>query len=366
MTGYIPVPPEPWVPTATDSVTKRLPDATMEAIAESQEITDAIAAHGGGGGGGGIPPTIVNAKGDLIGASGDDTPVRVAVGTNGQQLVADSTQTAGVRWITPSIAAVIVTTGTETRPAANVVIWVDPDEEGATNALSTDPIISGGDISGLPDGGSTGQVLTKASSADGDVSWQDVAGGGGGGTPVVPINLLLSSSSQYRMPGYEDGGGSDEREADKIGILILPTPWRVKVKSIIVWRTDAASSTTLCELGLYDGESGARVASFGTFDMASTGNAQLTLGTSVEVPSLAVWACKLRAASSNGGKLRNARPLSDAAALHSVGNTWDGIDGGTRGLAIPHSGTGALPSTLPAAVEGGRSMPLFSVVLEAV
>lgn len=39
--------------------------------------------------------------------------------------------------------------------------------------------------SGLPSGGTTGQVLTKASNADGDVIWAD--GGGGGGSILSPI-----------------------------------------------------------------------------------------------------------------------------------------------------------------------------------
>ncbi|MFH0938231.1 MAG: hypothetical protein V1899_02985 [Planctomycetota bacterium] len=40
-------------------------------------------------------------KGDVYAASGASTPVRVAVGTNGLALVADSSQTAGVKYATP-------------------------------------------------------------------------------------------------------------------------------------------------------------------------------------------------------------------------------------------------------------------------
>lgn len=45
-----------------------------------------------------IQNTIVDAKGDLIAASAADTPARLAVGNNGETLVADSSTTTGLRW----------------------------------------------------------------------------------------------------------------------------------------------------------------------------------------------------------------------------------------------------------------------------
>ena len=42
-----------------------------------------------------IQNTIVDAKGDLIGATAADTPARLAVGSNGQLLTADSTAATG-------------------------------------------------------------------------------------------------------------------------------------------------------------------------------------------------------------------------------------------------------------------------------
>jgi hypothetical protein len=47
-----------------------------------------------------IQNAIVDAKGDLITATAADTPARLAVGTNGQILTADSTTATGLKWAT--------------------------------------------------------------------------------------------------------------------------------------------------------------------------------------------------------------------------------------------------------------------------
>lgn len=45
-----------------------------------------------------IAPTIVDAKGDLIAGTAADTVARLAIGTNGQVLTADSTAATGMKW----------------------------------------------------------------------------------------------------------------------------------------------------------------------------------------------------------------------------------------------------------------------------
>ena len=52
----------------------------------------------GGHSHGEISATIVDVKGDLIVASAADTVTRLAVGTDGYYLQADSTQTTGLKW----------------------------------------------------------------------------------------------------------------------------------------------------------------------------------------------------------------------------------------------------------------------------
>ena len=56
----------------------------------------------------GIPATLLDAKGDLIIASGADTAARLPVGTNGQVLKANSATSTGVEWALDNTGSVIV------------------------------------------------------------------------------------------------------------------------------------------------------------------------------------------------------------------------------------------------------------------
>ena len=66
-----------------------------------------------------IQSTIVDAKGDLIAGTGADAVSRLAVGTNGHTLVADSSEATGLKWAAPAGGGgmTVIASGTFTNTA---------------------------------------------------------------------------------------------------------------------------------------------------------------------------------------------------------------------------------------------------------
>jgi hypothetical protein len=106
-----------------------------------------------------IQNAIVDAKGDLIAATAADTPARLAVGTNGQVLTADSTAATGLKWANSSADYVLINTYTMPGSASsysvnnvfsstytNYVI-VGKMNNSSTNSLSIKLRLSGTDSS---------------------------------------------------------------------------------------------------------------------------------------------------------------------------------------------------------------------------
>jgi hypothetical protein len=123
----------------------------------------------------GISPTVVDAKGDLLVGTADNTVARKAVGANGTVLSADSSQSDGLKWvtvktvITPEQYGAVGNGSTSDQTALqnalnaldkNTALFIDPTKAYAHNAVLT-LTTSGGTIFG----GGEIRATTQAASA---------------------------------------------------------------------------------------------------------------------------------------------------------------------------------------------------------
>ena len=69
-----------------------------------------------------IQNAIVDAKGDLIAATGADTPARLAVGTNGYVLTADSTASTGLAWAANSATSMTLLSTTSITASSSITV----------------------------------------------------------------------------------------------------------------------------------------------------------------------------------------------------------------------------------------------------
>ena len=77
-----------------------------------------------------IQNAIVDAKGDLIAATANDTPARLAVGNNGETLVADSSTSTGLKWAkSPNFVGCVVFRATPQVLANNTLTAIGFDSE---------------------------------------------------------------------------------------------------------------------------------------------------------------------------------------------------------------------------------------------
>lgn len=98
----------------------------------------------GGGGGSVATDTIFDVKGDLPVGTGANTAARLAAGTNGFVLIADSTQATGLKWgaAPAGTPAVSVVSETAFGQASAVGVSTNYAKQDHTHGTPTDPVIA--------------------------------------------------------------------------------------------------------------------------------------------------------------------------------------------------------------------------------
>lgn len=153
---------------------------------------------------GGIPPSLVDAKGDLIVGTANDAVTRVPRGADGQVLTADSADAAGVKWVTPTGGGATGSTGWNemTVPPETVgtaTIWWRLRRDGNI-------VHCIGNVQGTPAGTALGSIpvgYRPSASLPDSISWPVARVG----TTSIVNNFRINSKTQAAILAQSTIGG---------------------------------------------------------------------------------------------------------------------------------------------------------------
>ena len=176
---------------------------------------------------GGIQPTLLTAKGDLISATAASTVARLAVGSDAQILVADSTASTGLKWATAAaggkvLQVVQATTSTATTIASTTAVdttvtaTITPTLNTSKILVLVNMIVNSSSTSGQL---STGSLLKRGSTTILDYypGSQPVTFNSSGGQVynlTVPISMMFldspatTSATTYKVQGINPTVGN--------------------------------------------------------------------------------------------------------------------------------------------------------------
>lgn len=213
-----------------------------------------------GGTPGGIVGTIFDAKGDILTATADNTPARLAVGANGKHLTANSGEATGLEWVTHDSTGDPHTQYT-TNAEATTIADTEALAAVALHEMAADPhtgyvkesvVTAKGDLyvataSGVVTRlavGPNGYVLTADSGATPGVAWAAAAGGGGGTYDVYANLPAPGSAGDLYLPSdapviLVDNGAAWQAfgSIHRFTLTAKPTTWFNQLTNSITSRT---------------------------------------------------------------------------------------------------------------------------------
>jgi hypothetical protein len=175
-----------------------------------------------------IQNAIVDAKGDLIGATAADTPARLAVGTNGQVLTADSTAATGLAWATANNGLTLVKSQTIGSAVSSVTVT------SAFSATYDNYLIN---ISGGVGSADANIALTLGSASSGYKY---------GGIYVLYTGSTVTGENSNAAASFPRAARGTTKSID--GEIVLKNPFNTK-RTTGQWRISSAEDGQLWAVG---------------------------------------------------------------------------------------------------------------------
>ena len=196
-----------------------------------------------------IQNAIVDAKGDLITATANDTPARLAVGTNGQTLVADSSTATGLKWATPAgggkVLQVVSATTTTPTTIASTTLTDTGLSLSITPTLSTSKILVLITQTGFwqrnESTQAVGMVIQRAGSTVYDMNDNGYGVAGFANTGSTSIDAIFTMAASYL-----DSPATTSATTYKTQARVLAT---TNSGQVVMQRNSKPSTITLLEIG---------------------------------------------------------------------------------------------------------------------
>ncbi len=264
-----------------------------------------------------INKSIIDAKGDLIVGTADDTPARLGIGTDGKVLTADSTQTEGVAW-----ATINVTLGTETSGdyVESVSGGTGVTVTGGTGEGSTPSVAIGQDVA------TSATVAFAGLNVDSGVLYVDSTNnrvGINNVTPTVPLEVTGNSllNGDVTITGVLAAGHIHGELAGPVYLHVKNTSGVTINAGSPVYATGSVGASGATEVSASNASTAATMPSLGILSTQLAHNGEghaIILGVASGLNTLAYPVNTVLYVAPGGG-LTSTRPSSSTDAIQAIG-----------------------------------------------
>jgi len=290
-----------------------------------------------------INKSIIDAKGDLVAGQADDTPARLAIGTNGQYLIADSAQTLGMKWADPSIALGSQTTGDYVAGVSGGtgVSVTGSGGEGSTPSIAIGQSVGTGDT-----------VAFGGLNVDSGTLYVDATNNRVGINDTTPsYSLDVTGDGHFTTDLTVDGTVyAPHIHGDLAGLVyfhVKNTTASLIPNGTPVYITGTVGSTQVCEIAPADASNPAKMPAIGITDgdIGVNANGHAVIVGDLDSQNTAIYSINQPLYVASGGGITGTRPTNASDVIQIVGHV-SRVNTNTGGIVVACGPSATTPNTI--------------------